>query len=97
MQLKSSSNGEKVEKKKVIECSCGNRVEITEGCFDCDSEVCESCGAIIDRNAGACSFSVADTQMVNIQEMAKMAQEGIDVSVSGEWDTTKLGPDNRDK
>ncbi len=72
-------------------------MEISEVCFDSDSEVCEACGAIIDRSAGVCSFSVADTQMVNIQEMAKMAQEGIDVSVSGEWDTTNLDPDNRDK
>lgn len=32
--------------------------------------------------------SADDTQMVNIDEMARMAQEGIDVTVSGEWDTT---------
>jgi hypothetical protein len=30
--------------------------------------------------------------MINIEEMARMAQDGIEVGVSGEWDTS-FGPD----
>jgi hypothetical protein len=39
-------------------------------------------------------LSAADTQMINIREMARMAQEGVDVEVSGEWDTS-LGNDEK--
>ncbi len=39
-------------------------------------------------------LSAADTQMINIREMARMAQEGVDVEVSGEWDTS-LGKDEK--
>jgi hypothetical protein len=27
--------------------------------------------------------------MINIKDMARMAQEGVDVGVSGEWDTSE--------
>lgn len=37
------------------------------------------------------------TQMVNLEEMARMAQNGVDVGVSGEWNTeTPKSPDGED-
>lgn len=51
-------------------------------------EACPGCGAVVDESSGfEYSPSAEDTQMVNIDEMARMAQEGIDVSITGEWDT----------
>jgi hypothetical protein len=43
-------------------------------------------------------ISAADTQMINIQDMARMAQDGISVEISGEWDTSETdGPKNKKK
>ncbi len=47
---------------------------------------CPQCGSPI---SSLLSISTADTQTVNIEEMARMAQEGVDEAVSGEWDTTE--------
>ncbi len=53
-------------------------------------ERCPNCGCVIGSATESCSSasSVADTQTINVKEMARMAQEGIDVDVSGEWDTS---------
>jgi hypothetical protein len=52
-------------------------------------ESCPSCGRVIESPTEDCSTpSVADTQTINVRDMARMAQEGIDVDVSGEWNTS---------
>ncbi len=52
-------------------------------------ESCPACGCVIGSlSADSCSPSVADTQTINVKDMARMAQEGVDVDVSGEWDTS---------
>lgn len=71
-------------KKDVVECSCGNRFEVEEK----QTEVCPDCGAMVWQDVEYTGLSAADTQTVNIRDMAKMAQDGVDVSISGEWDTS---------
>jgi len=34
-----------------------------------------------------------ETQMVDLRHMARMAQKGVELEVSGEWDTLKAKPD----
>lgn len=34
-----------------------------------------------------------ETQMVDLKQMARMAQNGVELEVSGEWDTLKAKPD----
>jgi hypothetical protein len=49
---------------------------------------CPACGAQIKRNdESPLPFEAGETQTVSIKEMARMAQDGLDVSTSGEWDT----------
>jgi len=59
---------------------------------------CPHCGKRIvsDDEAGPV-FSASETQMINIQDMARMAQDGVDVGISGEWDTSEPLPDKRKK
>ncbi len=67
-------------------CFCGAELK-KAGPKDSPSEnVCPSCGAPTVQDVT--ELSAADTQMLNISEMARMAQEGVDPSaVSGEWVT----------
>ena len=67
-------------------CSCGALLEKAE--FDAESGelVCPNCGAVMPTEEF--DFSDDDTEMLNVGDMARMAQEGVDVSVSGEWDTS---------
>jgi hypothetical protein len=73
-------------------CFCGALLEPAEGEFGSDAAVCPQCGAV--RTQQPTDVSVADTQQVNIAEMARMAQEGVDPATSGEW-ITRL--DRKDK
>ncbi|MGB6066702.1 MAG: hypothetical protein WBG50_18005 [Desulfomonilaceae bacterium] len=71
------------------ECTCGNRLSVSAERVKSGLEICPRCGVVIGSTCGnSCAPSVADTQTINIREMARMAQEGIDVEVSGEWDTS---------
>ncbi|MFH1114766.1 MAG: hypothetical protein V1792_12690 [Pseudomonadota bacterium] len=82
-------------------CSCGTRRLLTEERIKSGEENCPQCGAVVGEETDMGS-SVADTQLINIGDMARMAQEGVDVGVSGEWDTTMAhnakssGDDDRD-
>jgi predicted RNA-binding Zn-ribbon protein involved in translation (DUF1610 family) len=70
-------------------CSCGNQVEVSAERVKLGLESCPKCGCVIgSRTEDSCSTSVADTQTINVKDMARMAQEGIEVDVSGEWDTS---------
>ncbi len=71
------------------QCCCGKRFRLSGETVKAGEEVCPNCGAVVDESSGfEYNPSADDTQMVNIDEMARMAQEGVDVSISGEWDTT---------
>lgn len=74
--------------RKTRRCKCGKRITVPEG--STEIAICPQCGAAVDAQGNFTSshLSSGDTQMVNLKEMARMAQEGIDVSSSGEWDTS---------
>ncbi len=59
--------------------------------------VCPQCKNILDPSpTDVPEVSTADTQMINIEEMARMAQEGIEIETSGEWDTSSpKGPEKK--
>lgn len=74
------------------ECSCGERISMKLPKGAKGEKLCPNCGAILDdkpqRKKGPRRHdSTGDTQMLDLSEMAKMAQEGVDVQVSGEWVT----------
>lgn len=69
-------------------CSCGLYVELTLEQFELGEAHCPACGAPIDL--GQMEEWNSDTQMVNLQDMARMAQDGVGVTSSGEWNTEEL-------
>jgi hypothetical protein len=71
------------------QCPCGNQVSVSAERVKLGLESCPSCGRVIGSpSENSSSSSVADTQTINVKDMARMAQEGIDVDVSGEWNTS---------
>lgn len=75
-------------KDSIWQCDCGTRVRLPAGQKQPEKVVCPQCGAEMGSNAKVLSEeSAGDTQMVNIAEMARMAQEGLDIAASGEWET----------
>jgi hypothetical protein len=56
--------------------------------------MCPACGSPLrlDQEAGAPSPGPEETQVIKLREMARMAQDGIEVGVSGEWDTSLRAP-----
>lgn len=69
-------------------CSCGLRLELPTNSIVRGTEVCPRCGASVNPlQTQDEPLEPSETQMINLDEMASMAQEGIDVGVSGEWDT----------
>jgi hypothetical protein len=72
----------------VWQCPCGSRTEVSAERVKLGLERCPNCGCVVGTpSENSCSPSVADTQTINVKDMARMAQEGIDVDVSGEWNT----------
>ncbi len=70
------------------DCICGTRRLMTDEQIKSGEEICPQCGAVVGEDADTdIGPSVGDTQLINIGDMARMAQEGVDVGVSGEWDT----------
>lgn len=61
-------------------------------------ETCPRCGAVVgSAESVAKEETGTDTQMVNVSEMARMAQEGLDIAASGEWDTVRRRDRDRDR
>ena len=85
----------------IYTCSCGKRWKLTAKRVKSGKEVCPHCGTPVgDDPKDAPALSASDTQMINISEMARMAQEGVDPAASGEWDTSdsrKTGSEERAK
>lgn len=70
-------------------CSCGNDVIVSESQLLAGRAICPKCKKKLDPSKpDPTEISAADTQMINIQDMARMAQDGIAVEISGEWDTS---------
>lgn len=71
-------------------CTCGQKTQGSESEVASGSKLCPACGSPIRLNQAASSASpgLEETQVIKLREMARMAQEGIDVGVSGEWDTS---------
>lgn len=78
------------------QCRCGKRMRMSAEQITSGTQQCPNCGVVVDHSSGfEYNPSADDTQMVNIDEMARMAQEGIDVTISGEWDTSFEGKPRR--
>jgi hypothetical protein len=79
------------------QCACGARIKVPADKKRRRVRVCPHCGAKLGSEQTVIpEVSAGDTQMVNIAEMARMAQEGIEVAASGEWDTSSApGPAKR--
>jgi hypothetical protein len=88
--LRANYDGGDMKKDKYLwQCPCGNRVSVSAERVKLGLESCPKCGRVIESpSEKSSSSSVADTQTINVREMARMAQEGIDVDVSGEWNTS---------
>jgi hypothetical protein len=64
-------------------------VRVMEDLLKSGRAVCPKCNNILEPSPiDVPEVSAADTQMINIEEMARMAQEGVEMETSGEWDTS---------
>jgi len=76
------------EQSDVWECACGNKLHISLEKILSEKPVCPKCGAPVGWERGEPHPpDMSDTQAVDLRDMAHMAQEGIGVATSGEWDT----------
>jgi hypothetical protein len=59
-------------------------------------KLCPKCGRAIElpEEESLSATWAEETQLVNLRDMARMAQEGIEVGVSGEWDTSESESDH---
>jgi hypothetical protein len=71
-------------------CRCGNRVRVPDNMDPAGVVKCPKCESKLDSSTDAAPPAGAppdETQTVDLNEMARMAQKGVDVGVSGEWVT----------
>jgi hypothetical protein len=70
-------------------------MELPDEAFVSGRITCPECGMVLQLPEETLSSRAGqeETQLVSIQEMARMAQDGVDMEVSGEWDTAD--PENR--
>ncbi len=71
-------------------CECGRLVEATVDDVMTGGARCPACGSVLgpSRDDDRSAPSLEETQTINLEDMARMAQDGVDASVSGEWDTS---------
>jgi len=80
------------EESEVWECTCGKQLRISLEEIVKEKRVCPECGEPITWEREApCLPDPSDTQAVDVRAMAQMAQNGIGVATSGEWDTSDEG------
>ncbi len=90
-------------KKKNIwwKCACGKYFQATKREILSGEKRCPRCGARVklsqEHSGPVPPAGLDETQMVDLREMARMAQTGVDVSVSGEWDTEVVGSTDQKK
>ncbi len=78
------------------ECSCGRRWRANPDENLLEERLCPQCGSpmMVTHEEQPSLADTDETLRVELQDMAKLAQEGVDVGVSGEWDTSGL-PDDK--
>ena len=82
----------------IVKCICGVYLRVLEARLKSGSVMCPECKQVLDStHLETSETSTADTQTINIQEMARMAQEGIDVEISGEWNTADPSEATKDR
>jgi len=71
-------------------CKCGQLVEATADEVMKGEARCPTCGAALSpgRENDRSAPSLEETQTIKLEDMARMAQTGVDVGISGEWDTS---------
>lgn len=74
------------KKAKTDSCACGASLDKSRWDEAKQEMICQKCGAITTPQLTA--LSGADTEMLSVADMARIAQDGVDVSISGEWDTS---------
>ena len=62
-------------------CVCGKTFSIPIGALPGELLTCPHCGSAIPHSTD--DTSLAETQMINVREMARMAQEGLSKPASG--------------
>ena len=92
--------GEKVSEEPIWwRCSCGNDLQYPEEEALSGSARCPHCGSLIP--AGQKKMvergGPDETVMVDLGDMAQMAQDGLDLAVSDEWDTSAAKTDDDPK
>ncbi len=60
-------------------CACG-RTRGSAGTISEQPVICPHCGTPVQESTG--DTALADTQMINVREMARIAQEGLDKELS---------------
>jgi len=69
-------------------CSCGASLELSMEQITSGREQCPKCGCAVRVGPSDDLDPLSsDTQLVNLSDMARMAQEGVETTTSGEWDT----------
>jgi hypothetical protein len=89
------AKGENVESELIWwQCQCGQRSQLSREQLDRGTEVCPHCGKTV--GAGSAECTVGDTMIMNVGEMARIAQAGVELSTSGEWDTLPIQEEKKD-
>lgn len=77
-----------------LKCSCGTRIILDRDEDPSREKRCHVCGKVInvaDEDTEAAAPDSDVTERVNLTEMARLAQDGVDLVVSGEWVTPLKG------
>jgi hypothetical protein len=71
-------------------CFCGTSLKASVEDVSRGTAKCPVCGASVslDQQEAEGLTDADETQMVSLQDMAQMAQDGVKLDVSGEWDTS---------
>jgi DNA-directed RNA polymerase subunit RPC12/RpoP len=88
--------GDKVSEEPVWwRCACGNRLEGSEEEVSLGTKRCPHCGSRIlaGQREAPQTAGQEETQTVDLKDMAQMAQDGLELYVSDEWDTSAVKTD----
>jgi len=80
-------------------CVCGKRFQATAAEIMSGGAECPQCRSLVKPNEAmpADGPPADETQMLNLREMAQMAQKGVDLNVSDEWDTSFIQIEDEDE
>jgi DNA-directed RNA polymerase subunit RPC12/RpoP len=77
-------------------CACGKRLQGSEEEVSQGDKRCPECGSRIlpGQKVELQTAGPEETQGVDLKDMAQMAQDGIELAVSDEWDTSAVRTDD---